>query len=445
MTDFFLYEDLSWPEVAALPRDLPLIIPLGGGYPIEILEQALSHPERAGLLPPIPFGWRSSGLAVPEPVLAAYLGNLLKSLQDDGVTRVYGMLPKGLDLDPGMPCIHLPVGERLAAIPRLPAESELDKVIVIPIGHTEQHGYHLPLNVDTLIIEAIAQGAAAQAPDLAFAMPVMPYGVSTHRAAFAGTLNAGGRAFEDFWLAVLDVLIARGFNRFYLLSGHGGNCSFLVNVVKYAGERHPEAFTATAWLYLSGPKGAAALQAHRQSAVGGMGHACELETAYLLYLRPDLCHMERVVDEIEEYMIGEAMKLSRGNQGLAASIHRLTRVRIALIRQFTVTINGLVAAPLQFCADRRFAGTGHAVNQIISPAHGSLIPFRMGCCTCADSCPGFARAPRAQSATSVNCPFACCTAFTVWCFVGCLRSLISAAVGRSTSSAFSAKFGLSAA
>jgi hypothetical protein len=41
-------------------------------------------------------------------------------------------------------------------------------------------------------------------------------------------------------------------------------------------------------------------------------------------------------------------------------------------------MNGLVAAPLQFCADRRFAGAGNAFNQIISPAHGWMIPFRVG-------------------------------------------------------------------
>jgi hypothetical protein len=41
-------------------------------------------------------------------------------------------------------------------------------------------------------------------------------------------------------------------------------------------------------------------------------------------------------------------------------------------------MNGLVAAPLQFCADHRFAGAGNAFNQIISPAHGSMIPFRVG-------------------------------------------------------------------
>jgi creatinine amidohydrolase len=42
-----------------------------------------------------------------------------------------------------------------------------------------------------------------------------------------------------------------------------------------------------------------ALEQLRKSKIGGMGHACELETAYLLHLHPELCKMERVVDEIE--------------------------------------------------------------------------------------------------------------------------------------------------
>jgi creatinine amidohydrolase len=172
-------------------------------------------------------------------------------------------------------------------------------VVVLPIGHTEQHGYHLPLSTDSLIIDAIAQGVAAAIPDQALALPVVPYGVSTHRQSFAGTLNAGGRAFEDFWLAVIDRLAAQSFTRFYLLSGHGGNSSFLINVVKYAGERQRHIFCATAWLYLSGPQGIAALEKYRQSALGGMGHACELETSLILNLRPELVHMDRVVDETD--------------------------------------------------------------------------------------------------------------------------------------------------
>jgi len=134
---------------------------------------------------------------------------------------------------------------------------------------------------------------------LAVCLPAFPYGVSTHRASFAGTLNVGGRAFEDFWLAVIDGLVARGFNRFYLISGHGGNCSFLVNVVKLAGDRHRRIFCATTWLHTSGHLAGPLLQTTRRSARGGMGHAGELETAMLLHLRPDLVSMDRVVDEVD--------------------------------------------------------------------------------------------------------------------------------------------------
>src|SRR5579859_7448428 len=65
-------------------------------------------------------------------------------------------------------------------------------------------------------------------------------------------------------------------------------------------------------------------------------------------------------------------------------IRWLTSFGIALIRQFTVTMNSLVAAPLQFCADRRFASAGNAFNQIVSLAHGSMISLSHGCCAWAD-------------------------------------------------------------
>jgi len=296
MAGFFRFDDLTWPEVADLPRDLPLILPLGTGYPEPDIEKALLFPTRIGLLPPFPFGWPGSGLEVPPPVLGAYLKNLLDSLRDDGFTRVYALTPPGLDLGLGTSQLSIlsPDASHL-----IPPNSEREKVVIIPIGHTEQHALHLPLSVDTLIIDAIANGAVQMAPDIGYTLPVMPYGVSTHRESFAGTMNAGGRAFEDFWLAVVDTLVARGFDRFYLMSGHGGNSSFLVNVVKYAGDKHKRIFCATAWLHTSGPTGVAALEKHRESPIGGMGHACELETSMILALRPDLVHMDRARDDVD--------------------------------------------------------------------------------------------------------------------------------------------------
>ncbi len=304
MTDFFHYEDMTWNAVAELPRDTPLVLPLGSGYDLNQVVSQLSNPPRVGLLPAFPFGWRGSGLEIPEPLLFQYIANLLDSLRDDGFSQVYCLALAGLDPQSfflqqlSTSCLRLPSSTPLAKA-QLPPDAEHGKVILIPIGHTEQHGYHLPLSVDTIIIDSIAQGTSAIVPTRSFALPVMPYGVSTHRSSFAATMNAGGRAFEDFWVAVIDVLVARGFDRFYLMSGHGGNSSFLVNIVKYAGERHRRIFCATAWLHTSGKIGAAALEKYRTSPIGGMGHAGELETSFLLHLRPDLCHMERVVDEVD--------------------------------------------------------------------------------------------------------------------------------------------------
>jgi creatinine amidohydrolase len=297
MTQFHHYGELTWPEVHALPRHTPMVLPLGTGYPVDRLADALGDPPDVYLLPAFPFGWQGSGLSISETILERYLSTIIGSLKDDGFINSLVLLPPGLNLDLPVQWIALSQGPAHKKDSSLPPDGEYGKVVLIPIGHTEQHGFHLPLSTDTMIIDAIGHGTASASTSLTTLLPVMPYGVSTHRQSFAGTLNSGGRAFEDFWVNVIDVLAARGFDRIYLINGHGGNSSFIINAIKYAGERHRRIFCATAWLYLSGPDGIDSLEKNRQSAIGGMGHACELETSLILHLKPSLVHMERVVDE----------------------------------------------------------------------------------------------------------------------------------------------------
>jgi creatinine amidohydrolase len=292
----FRFEELTWPEISALPRESQLVLPLGDPPAPERLSSLIKTSQPIGLLPSIPFGWPGSGLEVQADILNTVVRNLVSNLFEDGFTNVLALVPPGLDLEVEIRQLQSPVNP--APVTHF-SEEDCRKVLIIPIGHTEQHGYHAPLSTDSIIIEAIGRGTAQAIPQEALCLPVFPYGVSTHRRSFPGTFNIGGRSFEDFWLAVVDTLVARGFTRFYLMSGHGGNSSFLINVVKYAGEKYPQIFCATSFLYLSGPKGVAALDARRQSPLGGMGHACELETSLMLHMRPDLVHMERAVDEMD--------------------------------------------------------------------------------------------------------------------------------------------------
>ncbi|HSN75420.1 MAG TPA: creatininase family protein [Anaerolineae bacterium] len=294
------YADLTWPEVANLSRSLPMLIPLGlGEYDLELAAARLGA-DQVCLLPAIPYGFRRvdddplDSLAVRQGLWRRVLAGAAKELSAQGFQRIAVLNGHG---DQGLAS----GGAHMLDVPCQPWPSPpwpadlAQRTVVISTGHTEQHGYHLPLSTDTLIVQAIADGLAARAPTEVCCLPAWPYGVSTHTREFPGTLNLGGRVFEDFFLAVVDRLAALGAETIYFSNGHGGNHSFLVNVVKLAGERHPERFIATEWLHTTGP----ALARFRESAIGGMGHGGELETSYVLHLRPDLVHMAQATTETE--------------------------------------------------------------------------------------------------------------------------------------------------
>ena len=79
---------------------------------------------------------------------------------------------------------------------------DLGKVCIVPCGAVEQHGHHLPLDVDLVCPCGIANGAGREIPDKMLVLPVVAYGYTGHVMDFPGTINTD---FEHFMHQVLDI------------------------------------------------------------------------------------------------------------------------------------------------------------------------------------------------------------------------------------------------
>jgi creatinine amidohydrolase len=102
-----------------------------------------------------------------------------------------------------------------------PELHDVELVLAVPLGATEQHGPHLPLSTDTDIACALANGLAREAADVVVAPP-LAYGASGEHQSFAGTLSIGQRAVE---LVLVELVrsATETFRRVVLVSAHGGN------------------------------------------------------------------------------------------------------------------------------------------------------------------------------------------------------------------------------
>lgn len=161
---------------------------------------------------------------------------------------------------------------------------EMNKVCIIPCGAVEQHGPHLPLDVDLVCPGGIAQGAGRQMPDRILVLPTVAYGYTGHVMDFPGTINTH---YETFIRQVLDVtrsLAYHGFKKIVLLNGHGSNMPNLDLAARRTNlETDAECILVAWWNLLTVDKDF--LPSWRESQFpGGCSHAGELETSLYLYL-----------------------------------------------------------------------------------------------------------------------------------------------------------------
>ncbi|MEX2286300.1 MAG: creatininase family protein [Planctomycetaceae bacterium] len=170
----------------------------------------------------------------------------------------------------------------------------LKKVCIIPCGAVEQHGPHLPLDVDLVCPGGIARGAGERLRDKILILPTIAYGYTGHVMDFPGTINTH---YETFIRQVLDVtksLAYHGFKKIILLNGHGSNMPNLDLAARRTNlETDAECVLVAWWLLLTVDK--KFLPSWRESKFpGGCSHACELETSLYLYLDEDNVRKDKI-------------------------------------------------------------------------------------------------------------------------------------------------------
>jgi mycofactocin system creatininase family protein len=153
-------------------------------------------------------------------------------------------------------------------------ETSTPPTLLVPLGATEQHGPHLPLDTDTAIADALVAAATRERRDFVVA-PTLQYGSSGEHASFPGTISLGQEALTR---AIVEIVrSADWFASVVLVCWHGGNVDVLRNLsAQLADEGRP----VRVW----------------QPRHGGADlHAGRTETSLMLYLSPERVRADRPV------------------------------------------------------------------------------------------------------------------------------------------------------
>ena len=102
-------------------------------------------------------------------------------------------------------------------------------IAVLPLAATEQHGPHLSLSVDTVLIDGVVTAAlGALAPALqVLVLPTQAVGLSPEHARFAGTLTLRAETILRLWTDIGESVAAAGIKKLLLFNGHGGQVSVM--------------------------------------------------------------------------------------------------------------------------------------------------------------------------------------------------------------------------
>lgn len=169
--------------------------------------------------------------------------------------------------------------------PEIDEAAEDGATIVVPVGATEDHGPHLPLDVDRRIVEAVCEPAVA-ARDDALLFPTIDHGYLPHHMDFPGGITIDWRTFVDYVIDVCVSLAHHGFERILLVNGHGSNHHLLELASRQVMLQYPDIHCAMlSWWEIDEVRETAS--AVREAGPQGSAHAGEMETSIYMHLYPE--------------------------------------------------------------------------------------------------------------------------------------------------------------
>ncbi len=175
--------------------------------------------------------------------------------------------------------------------------------VILPTGSTEQHSYHLPVNVDARCVSYIAEQTARKVANEhnipVLVLPTVAYGETATFRNFPGTLGLRPDTFtnviEDI---VRSLVVNQGFKNIIVLNGHNNNTPLITTALRKVSIEFPDAaLYGVNWWTL----GVDVMLAIRKSDVSS--HAAEVETSFSLVIQPENVQFDKAVKDVPSFSL----------------------------------------------------------------------------------------------------------------------------------------------
>jgi creatinine amidohydrolase/Fe(II)-dependent formamide hydrolase-like protein len=172
--------------------------------------------------------------------------------------------------------------------------SEID-VALLPVGSTEQHGPHLPLDTDAFDAQYLARKVAETIePPKPMVLPVVSYGVSYHHMGFSGTISLSNETLTRLVYEIGISVARHGIRKLVIINGHGGNGPALQNAAQMI-NRDAKIFVCVDTGETSDVDVKKIIETPNDA------HAGEMETSTALAVRPELVYMKKVKKAVPRF------------------------------------------------------------------------------------------------------------------------------------------------